>query len=923
MLPSGIRARLLWLVAAAIIPFLVLSGIGLGTEWRREHDAAIRRALDEARLIAAQVDDHIGNLDNLLLGLSRAVSTNSADAKATNALLRQVKAQLPDFISHIMLFSRDGYSIATSFEEEIKPVYIGDRLYFRKLMAGEQMSLGEVMRGRVNGWWLVNVGRRVEDATGRLSGVLAIGTRLEHFQDALRLDNLPAGSVVRVLSEDGIVIAQSVNGPNWIGRNLRKVETVLRHMRAREITEIVAWTDGVERITGSATAHRAPWLVSVGLPGNVAWAAIAASLAWGAVFCAAATLAAFAVAWALSAKIVRPIQQLDRDASMLAAGDLSHRSAIQTKNEIGDLARSFNLMAASLERRQDEAKLATDEYRRTKDALAALIEHAPVPIVVKELEAQTFILVNRAYEKFMGICRDQLIGRTVNELFPREEAEKIIQYDEKALGSQESISSGEFTVHTPNNGVRVVATTRLLVRGRDDGAQHLMAVIEDVTDRKQAEEQIFHIAHHDALTGLPNRIQYNERLEQELEAIESGASLAVLYLDLDHFKNVNDTLGHSIGDELLKTAADRLRSCVRQTDIIARLGGDEFAIIQTGIDQASDAAALACRIQEAISAPFDLDGLHAVTNVSIGISLAPMNASLSADLMKQADMALYHAKAAGRNAYRFFEPQMDASMRARRRIESSLREAIVNGGLELHYQPVVRVADDAVVGMEALLRWRHAERGMLAPAEFIPVAEETGLIVPLGEWVLRQACADAAKWPADIKVAINLSPAQFRDRSLMQVITSALGASGLPPARLELEITEELLLQDDENTLTRLKQLRELGVQIVMDDFGTGYSSLNYLRRFPLDKIKIDQAFVGGLSDGNAVSAAIVQAVVGIAKVLRVRTTAEGIETQEQLRLVKALGCTEVQGYLFGTPMPVGELLRLFPAAAAGRATAA
>jgi diguanylate cyclase (GGDEF)-like protein/PAS domain S-box-containing protein len=654
-----------------------------------------------------------------------------------------------------------------------------------------------------------------------------------------------------------------------------------------------------------------------------AWAAIAASLEWGSLFCAGAILAAFAVAWALSAKIVRPIQQLDRDASMLAAGDLSHRSAIRTKDEIGDLARSFNLMAASLERRQDEAKLATDEYRRTKDALAALIEHAPVPIVVKELEAQTFILVNQAYEKFMGICRDQLIGRTANDLFPREEAEKIIQYDEKALGSQESICSGEFTVHTPNNGVRVVTTTRLLVRGRDDGAQHLMAVIEDVTDRKQAEEQIFHIAHHDALTGLPNRIQYNERLEQELEAIESGASLAVLYLDLDHFKNVNDTLGHSMGDELLKTAADRLRSCVRQTDIIARLGGDEFAIIQTGIDQASDAAGLACRIQEAISAPFDLDGLHAVTNVSIGISLAPMNASLSADLMKQADMALYHAKAAGRNAYRFFEPQMDAIMRARRRIESSLREAIVDGGLELQYQPVVRVADEAIVGMEALLRWRHAERGMLMPAEFIPVAEETGLIVPLGEWVLRQACADAAKWPADIKVAINLSPAQFKDRSLMQVIMSALAASGLPPARLELEITEELLLQDDENTLARLKQLRELGVQIVMDDFGTGYSSLNYLRRFPLDKIKIDQAFVGGLSDGNAVSAAIVQAVVGIAKVLRVRTTAEGIETQEQLRLVKALGCTEVQGFLFGTPMPAGELPRLFPAATAARATAA
>jgi predicted signal transduction protein with EAL and GGDEF domain len=353
------------------------------------------------------------------------------------------------------------------------------------------------------------------------------------------------------------------------------------------------------------------------------------------------------------------------------------------------------------------------------------------------------------------------------------------------------------------------------------------------------------------------------------------------------------------------------------------LGGDEFAIIQTAIEQPMDASMLADRIQEAIRAPFDLDGLQAVTNVSIGISLAPTNATTPNELMKQADMALYRAKAAGRNAYRFFEPEMDASMKARRRIESDLRNAVVNGGLELHYQPVVDLQDNVIVGMEALVRWRHLERGMLSPAEFIPVAEETGLIVPLGEWVLGQACSDAAKWPADIKLAVNLSPAQFQDRNLMQVVIAALAASGLSPRRLELEITEELLLQDDDNTLARLHQLRELGVQIVMDDFGTGYSSLNYLRRFPLDKIKIDQSFIGDLSDGNEVSIAIVQAVVRLAKVLRVRTTAEGVETEEQLNLVRAAGCTEMQGYLFSPPRPVQELLPLFSRSADRRASAA
>jgi diguanylate cyclase (GGDEF)-like protein/PAS domain S-box-containing protein len=913
MLPCGIRARLLGLVVAAILPFIVLAAVGLWKEWRSEQEAAIGRALNEARLVAAQVDDHIGNLDNLLIGLSRAVSTDPADAGANNALLRHVKSQLPDFVSHILLLSSDGYSIATSFEGEADPINVRDRLYFKKMLAGEQLSIGEVLRGRVSGQWLINVARPVEDAGGRLLGVLTIGTWLEHFQDALRLDSLPAGSGVRVVGENGIVIGQNLSGPNWIGRDLSGSEAVLRHIRAKEASEVVRWSDGIERITGSSTAHRVPWLVSVGLPRDIAWAAVASSLGWGAVFCTSALLTAFAIAWMLSARIVRPVQQLDRDASMLAAGELSHRSVICRQDEIGDLARSFNLMAASLEQRQEEAKRSADEFRQTKDALAALIENAPIPIVVKELQAQKFILVNQAYQKFMGISRDQLIGRTVNDLFPPNEAEKIIYYDQRALHSNQRISSGEFSVHTPNNGQRIVTTTRLVVHGADNRAQHLMAVIEDVTERKKAEEQIFHIAHHDALTDLPNRTQYYARLEQELQRVERGANLAVLYLDLDHFKNINDTLGHSIGDELLKTAADRLRSCVRETDTIARLGGDEFAIIQTAIDQPGDAAALADRIQEAIRAPFDLGGLHAVTNVSIGISLAPANATLSTELMKQADMALYRAKAAGRNTYRFFEPEMDTSMKARRRIESDLRDAVVNGGLELHYQPIIRLADNTIVGAEALVRWRHPELGMLSPAEFIPVAEESGLIVALGEWVLRQACSDAAKWPAGIKVAINLSPTQFKNRMLMQTIVSALGTSGLPPGRLELEITEELLLQDDENTVTRLRQLRELGVEIVMDDFGTGYSSLNYLRRFPLDKIKIDQAFIGGLSEGNAVSNAIVQAVVRIAKVLRVRTTAEGIETEEQLTLVKKLGCTEAQGYLFSRPKPVEEMVRLFP----------
>jgi len=386
----------------------------------------------------------------------------------------------------------------------------------------------------------------------------------------------------------------------------------------------------------------------------------------------------------------------------------------------------------------------------------------------------------------------------------------------------------------------------------------------------------------------------------------------VFFLDLDHFKDVNDTLGHLIGDELLKAVADRLRGCVRETDTVARLGGDEFAIIQTAIEHPVDISNLADRIRAAITAPYDLGGLQAIVDVSIGISHAPNDATTSAELMKRADLALYKVKGEGRGTYRFFEPEMVGRIASRRKLEANLRNAIVKGEFELFYQPVVNIEDNRVVGLEGLLRWHHPERGVILPVEFIPVAEETGLIIPLGEWVIRQACSDAANWPSGIKIAVNLSPAQFRSPNLSQTVINALAASRVAPCRLELEITEEILLRHNRDNLAVLEQLRSLGVKIVMDDFGTGYSSLNYLRRFPFDKIKIDRSFVNDLSDGNELSLAIVQAVAKLAKVLNVPATAEGIETKEQLELVRSAGCTEFQGYFFSPPKPAKEIIQLF-----------
>jgi diguanylate cyclase (GGDEF)-like protein len=437
-----------------------------------------------------------------------------------------------------------------------------------------------------------------------------------------------------------------------------------------------------------------------------------------------------------------------------------------------------------------------------------------------------------------------------------------------------------------------------------------IATHEDITERRRTEAIIARMAHYDALTGLPNRALFLEELDRALALVQRGGRFALLYLDLDQFKRVNDTLGHIIGDELLKIVADRLRGCVRETDLIARLGGDEFAIIQTSLEPSSDPAALAERISEALKAPSDIDRHKVVAGVSIGIAIAPNDAADRDQLVKCADMALYGAKGGGRGTYCFYEPELDARVKARHKLDTDLCDALANGEFELYYQPIVNLQTNQVSGCEALLRWHHPERGMVEPTEFIPVAEENGLIASLGEWVLRQACADAATWPDGVKVAVNLSPTQLMGGKLLPVVINALAASGMSASRLELEITESVLMQNTFASLAMLHQLRDIGVRIAMDDFGTGYSSLSYLRSFPFDKIKIDRSFIEGISEEND-CAAIVEAVIDMAHRLNMTTTAEGIETVEQREKVRELGCTELQGYLFSRPKPLAEILPL------------
>jgi len=432
-----------------------------------------------------------------------------------------------------------------------------------------------------------------------------------------------------------------------------------------------------------------------------------------------------------------------------------------------------------------------------------------------------------------------------------------------------------------------------------------VATYQDITERRQAEARIAHLAHHDVLTDLPNRTLFLERLDAAFaRARPRFRTVAVLSLDLDRFKSVNDTFGHPFGDKLLREVARRLRQNVRETDTVARFGGDEFAILQTGQEQPTSADALARRLVQVIGAPYHLDGVEVTIGISIGISVA--QSGNFDELLTNADMALYRAKGDGRGSLRFFDPEMDAEVQTRRALEIDLRQALLRKEFELLYQAIVNLQTYEIVGYEALLRWNHPEAGVISPAIFIPIAEEIGLISAIGDWVICRACEDAAGWPDHIKVAINLSPVQFRNRGLVSIIVSSLASSGLSPHRLELEITESALLQHNEATLATLHELRALGSSIAMDDFGTGFSSLSYLRSFPFDKIKIDRSFVQESERPDCL--AIVQSVASLATKLNMSTTAEGVETWVQLERVRQAGCTEVQGFLFARPKRLRDL---------------
>ncbi len=542
------------------------------------------------------------------------------------------------------------------------------------------------------------------------------------------------------------------------------------------------------------------------------------------------------------------------------------------------------------------------ELESTRTFLDAIVENVPAVIVVKDARSMEYVLINRAAEQFHGMPRAEIIGKTAEQLFPPVTAAAIAAGDQQLLRG-ESLHLDEHQIELRLGEMRLATTTRLPILGDDGSPRYLLTVVQDLSERKRDEARIQRLAHYDSLTDLPNRSAFNACFASVLErAAHSEDSFAVLLVNLDRFKEINDVFGHSVGDALLRTVAERLSATVEGA-FLARLGGDEFAILVTESPAPTCAARLAERLIAAMTDDICVEQSRLHIGLSVGIALYPIDGLDEVSLLGNADAALCRAKAEGRGSIRFFEADMDHRLRDRSALLLDLRAAIERGQFIAHYQPQARI-DGEIVGFEALLRWQHPTRGQIPPSTFIPIAEESGLILEVGEWMLREACREAAAWPRPLNLAINLSPVQFRHGDLPGLVHQVLLDTGLAPRRLELEITESVLIDDLPRALSVLRRLKALGVRIAMDDFGTGYSSLSNLQAFPFDKIKIDRSFICDL-DRSAQAATIVRAVIALGRELDLAVLAEGVETTEQLEFLAGEGCAEVQGYLLGRPLPI------------------
>jgi diguanylate cyclase (GGDEF)-like protein len=829
-----------------------------------EH-AANRRAIESdtsnlSRVFEQNVIRSLREIDKSLLYV-RQTYTNSATKVDWSALIREAYTT-SDITFQLAVIDANGRLIASDRgPQPPKPIDLSDREHFRVHAdrLSDALFISKPVLGRVSKQWSVQVTRRITAPDGSFAGVIVASLDPEHFASFYRSIELGAGGSVTLVGLDGIVRASGGVKPYELGSRLdqptladmlhKKRATTLHYRDKHRKVDTIAsmrWVDGYPLAVIVATDEHQP------------------AGSWKrepTIYLAVAGLITLIILTALIAMIRRGLRlaqarrDLDEKSRQHAVTLESISQGILMVDANGDIGFMNGKLCDLLE--------LPPGFAQSRMSYQDLVDH---------LDRQG---------EFHDARNTELL-------------DFIRQPDKHAL-------IPHYERERPDGRVLEVRTTGLL-----DGG--FVRTVTDITGRRRAEAKVLQLARHDALTGLTNRAVFRQKLEEAAAISSAGRPFSVLMIDLDRFKPVNDTYGHAVGDLLLKVVADRLRALSRNEDIVGRLGGDEFSVIQIGAGRADQAEALASRICRALSQPYSIDGQSIFIGASVGIAIAPLHGRSAQELLHSADLALYAAKANSRGTHAVFRQEMHEEHCARRKLEEDLRHAIEHGEFELHYQPILSIGSNEVTAYEALLRWRHPERGNVPPLEFIPLAEETGLITPIGAWVLRTACQDISRTGGNARVAINLSPVQFRDACLVDTVIAALEASGLPPERLEIEITESALLQDCQLTQRHLKALRGLGVHITMDDFGTGYSSLSYLLSYPIQSLKIDRSFIKGLGE-QPNPTAIVKAITTLACSLGLSTTAEGVETEQQLSLLRDLGCTDAQGYYFSKPRPAAEIL--------------
>ncbi len=852
-------APLTWLIVAG---FVLMAGAAVGTaftveRFRQDAVESSRNNLNSTvQLLARHFDREFADFAVLQKGIIAEIESLGIDSPdefrtemATLTIHELLRANARGWsdVAGANLFDANGVLINSSNTWPVADINISDRDFFHHLKENPDLLEDvEVVKGRMGGGSVIVFARRVSGLHGEFLGVVSCALAPEVLESFFASTGLGEETSIAMHHRNGQLFARVPHVHSLIGQNFRKgpPEQIEVFDKPLVSTHLTSPIDGKERLVASRMLTSEPMVI-------VATQTMEAALAtWRQQTKFFVAIAVFSVVL-LIATLTLIFRQMTRRLSM--------------EKERLDMA--INTMTAGL--------LQFDQDER-------------------------LIVCNRRYVEMYKLSTDVVK--------PGAQFRDVIQhrYDTGSLcGDVDAYCEGILSsLNTTHTSVVETSDRRLIeIKNQPGASGGWLATHEDVTDRIRAEERIARMAHYDALTDLPNRVLMREHLERCVGRLRDGEPFAVFYIDIDEFKIINDSLGHLIGDELLRHAAECLRSCVSANDLVARLGGDEFAIIRAGSADPSELAALAEQILTALRMPMMCQGQQIGADASIGIAIAPVHGDSADDLLKRADLAMYAAKSEGRHTFRLFTPEYDANVRQRRQLELDLRQALGRGQFEVFYQPLVDLATDVVIGCEALLRWRHPERGMVSPAEFIPVAEEIGLIAEIGEWVLQQACTEAAGWPDHIRVAVNVSPLQFRAKTLALKVAEALAKSGLLPGRLELEITETVLIRDDEQALAILQQLRELGVRIALDDFGTGYSSLSYLHRFPFDKIKIDRAFINDIGKAEGTSA-IVQAVVHMASARQMVTTAEGVETDVQREILRKLGCSQMQGFLFSPAVP-------------------